>query len=70
MHYRFLVREETIWAVVVAVLTVLLQALVAFDPAEIADWRAWAVGLGAAMVRAAAGALLALLATPEGESER
>lgn len=66
MSYHFKIRAETIWFVAVAVLTVLMTALVQFDPDKIADWRAWAIGLGAACVRAAAGAVLALLAPKPG----
>lgn len=49
---------ELFWAALVAVVTVILQALITFDPAEIADWRLWAIGIGAGAVRAAAAALI------------
>ena len=65
MRYEFKALEELFWFVVVAVATVVLQALVEFDPAKIDDWRAWAIGLGAAAVRAAAGAALAWLGKRE-----
>lgn len=59
MEYRFSVLREAAWAAVVAVGTVVLQAFVEFDPAAIADWQTWAIGIGAAGVRAAAAAVLA-----------
>ena len=31
--------------------TVVLQALAEFDPNTIVDWKAWAVGIGAGVVR-------------------
>lgn len=49
---------ELFWAGLTAVVTVVLQALITFDPAEIADWRLWAIGIGAGAVRAAAAALI------------
>ncbi|HYE58493.1 MAG TPA: hypothetical protein VD948_08300 [Rhodothermales bacterium] len=52
------VQREVLLAVLVAALIPVLEQLVAFDPTAIANWRAWAVGLAAAMVRAAAAALL------------
>lgn len=61
MRYEFKALEELGWFVLVAVATVVLQALVEFDPSRIDDWRAWAVGVGAAAVRAGAGAALAWL---------
>lgn len=59
MHYNFKAAEETGWFVAVAVGTVLAQAMIDFHPEEIADWRTWAVAIGAACVRAAGGALMA-----------
>jgi hypothetical protein len=68
-EYQFKAFEELAWFVLVAVMTVLFQALAQFDPSAIEDWRTWFVALGAAMVRAGAGAALAWLAkrgvTPE-----
>lgn len=49
---------ELFWAALTAVVTVVLQALITFDPSEIADWRLWAIGIGAGAVRAAAAALI------------
>lgn len=63
MNYEFKIGAEAGWLVAVAVLTVVLQALVEFDPATISDWRAWAIGIGAAMVRAFGGAGLAVIAS-------
>lgn len=59
MDYRFVVMREAAWAAFVAVALVVLQALVEFDPAVITDWRAWAISLGAAGLRAGAAAVLA-----------
>jgi hypothetical protein len=60
--YTFKPKPELIWFIAVAVLTVAMQALAEFDPAMVTDWQAWAVGLGAALVRAGAGAFLAYVA--------
>lgn len=57
-RYTFKPAAELGWAVALAVALVLLPALVTLDPAEIADWRTWAVALGGAAIRAAAGAAL------------
>lgn len=51
--------QEAAWAVLIAVVVSLLQVLVDFDPAKIADFRVWVISLGAGAVRAAAIALLA-----------
>lgn len=60
MTYIFKANQEAIWFVLVAAGTVVVQALAAFDPATIVDWRAWAVGIAAAAIRASAGAALTL----------
>lgn len=60
--YRFRPKAELIWFVLIAVITTLMQALIEFDAALIADWQAWAIALGSALVRAAAGAFLAYVA--------
>ena len=60
--YQFKPKPELVWFIAVAVVTVAMQALVEFEPDAITDWQAWAVGIGAAMVRAGAGALLTYLA--------
>ena len=50
--------QELVWGGVVAGLTFTLTVLVTFDPETITDWRAWAIALGAGVVRAVAGALI------------
>jgi hypothetical protein len=57
--YKFRLGPEFLWFVLTAVVTTLMQVFVTFEPSEIADWRLWLVSLGAAAVRAAAGAVLA-----------
>lgn len=59
MEYRFVIVREIAWAAFVAVMTVLLEALIVFDPEAIVSWQTWALGIGAAGVRAAAAAVLA-----------
>lgn len=49
---------ELFWAALTAVVTVILQALISFDPTQITDFRLWAIGIGAGAVRAAAAALI------------
>lgn len=61
MKYDFKSLQELGWFVAVAVGTALVQALVAFDPDAITDWRAWLVAIGAGAVRAAAGAVISWL---------
>lgn len=58
MTCRFKPLPELYWGVLVAVATVLLLELVGLNPDAITDWRGWAVALGAAAVRAGAGAAL------------
>lgn len=58
MKYRFKPLAELYWAVVTSGSIVLLTALVTLDPESVKDWRAWAVALGGATVRAGAGAAL------------
>jgi hypothetical protein len=48
--------------VLITVTVVLAEALVNFDPASITDWRSWAVGLGAGVVRQVASYVLARVA--------
>jgi len=59
MDYKFVVLREAGWAAFVAVSIVILQALVAFDPEQIGDFRTWVVGLGAGGIKAGAAAILA-----------
>jgi hypothetical protein len=58
MVYRFKPWQELGWGVAVAGATVLLIELVGLEPDAITDIQSWAVALGAAMVRAMAGAAL------------
>lgn len=59
--YTLRPKSELFWFIAVAAITVGVQALVEFDPSTITDWESWAIGIGAAMVRAAAGAFLAYI---------
>jgi hypothetical protein len=61
-EYEYKTMAELGWFILVAVMTVLFQVLAGFDPSTVEDWRTWFVALGAAMVRAGAGAALAWLA--------
>lgn len=63
--YYFKANQEAIWFVLVAAGTVVVQALATLDIDKITDWRVWAIGLGAAALRAAAGAALSLLNKPQ-----
>lgn len=58
MNYRFKALPELYWGVAIAVSLVVLQALLTFDPAAIADWRTWALAILGASVRAGAGAAI------------
>lgn len=58
MRYHFKALPELFWSVVTSAATVLLIALVSFDPNTITDWKVWAIGLGSGMLRSAAGAAL------------
>lgn len=64
MRYEFKAWDELLWMVGVSAAVAGLQVLVDFDPAQIADWKFWLVSLGAGMVRAAAGAAIAVLTRP------
>jgi hypothetical protein len=57
-EYDFKAAQELFWGAVVAGCTFVLTVLVTFDPETITDWRAWAIALGAGVVRAVAGALI------------
>lgn len=59
MDYKFVVLREAAWAAFIAIALLVLQTLVGFDPNGINDWKAWAIALGGAAVRAAAAAVLA-----------
>lgn len=58
MTYRFKPLPELGWGVAIAAGLVILQALVTLDPETVADWRTWAIALGGAAIRAAAGAAI------------
>ena len=58
MRYVWKPWQELAWGVAVAGATVLLIELVGLEPDAITDVQSWAVALGAAMVRAMAGAAL------------
>lgn len=57
--YNYKRAAELGWALLTAVGIVLAQAMVTLEPEKITDWRAWAIGLGGAMVRAGGAALMA-----------
>lgn len=59
MDYKFIVLREAAWAAFIAVVLLLLQTFVGLYPENIEDWRAWAIALGGAGIRAAAAAALA-----------
>lgn len=60
-QYIYKPKPEVVWAIAIAVLTPLLVTMATFDPETITDWRVWAVGVVAAMVRALGGAILAAI---------
>lgn len=57
--YRFKKVEEAGWFIAVAIITVLAQELLTFDGTAITNWQTWAVALASALVRGAAGAMIA-----------
>lgn len=56
MKYRFKPLQELYWGLLTGVGIVLFQALLTLEPEKVSDWRAWAVGLGGALVRVIGGA--------------
>lgn len=52
--------SAVVWVLTAAAVPV-LEALVTFEPTEVADWRLWGLGLGAAAVRSVSAAVLARL---------
>lgn len=52
---------ELVWAAGVAIVVFILGELLLFDVAAIDDWRTWALALASGSIRAAAGALLAII---------
>lgn len=67
MHYQFNIGKEAIWFIAVTVIVAVALHFVQFQPSEIDDWATWAVGIGAAAVRALAGAVIAVLTRPQDE---
>ena len=60
MDYKFVVLREAGWAAFIAVATLLLQELATFDEAVLGNPLTWVIGLGIALLRAAAAAVLAV----------
>lgn len=56
-HYKF--DEELLWGLITAVMVVIGDVLVSFDPAVITDWQTWALGVVGAIGRAIGAALIA-----------
>ena len=69
-HYDFKPIEEIAWLALVAAAVAVLQIVVRADPVTIVDWRAWAIALGAAAVRAAAAAIRARLPRPSSSASK
>lgn len=63
MSYDFKFGPEFFWFIALAVMGPILAALATFDPDTITDYRVWAAGIGAAAVRALAGALISFFGT-------
>lgn len=61
MTYDFKLGQEALWAVVAALVTVILTALYELDAEAVTDWQTWGIGVGIAAIRSAAGAALASL---------
>lgn len=61
MRYDFRANDEAVWFVLTTVGTSVLQMLQGAPPA---DMKVWAMGVGAAAVRAGLGAILHLMTTP------
>lgn len=53
--------QETLWAVVVAVIIAVAELLMGLHPEEIADWRTWAIIAVGSLARAAGIAVLAAI---------
>ena len=60
-QYSYRRLAELGWGLLTALLVVLGEVAIAFDPSQVVDWRSWALGLVAGLVRGAGGALLAWL---------
>lgn len=63
MSYTFKPGPEMVWFVVVAIATVVLQAIVTQGATAPTDMSAWLLGVGVAAVRAVLGALLQLMSS-------
>lgn len=61
MNYSFKPFAEAGWAAFIAASLALLQVLVVLRPEEVTDWRMWVVPVAGAILRAAAGAAVAVL---------
>lgn len=59
--YVFKPWHELAWGAAIAIGFYILGELVLFDPEAVSDWREWAIVLFGGSIRAAAGALLALV---------
>ena len=68
MNYNFKLAPESVWFVVTAVVTVVLQAVVSTPDAP-TDIKAWLVAVGAAAVRALVGALISVATTQKGPTQ-
>ena len=56
--------EEISWAILVGGSTFLLEILVKFDFDTVTDWKTWGIGIGSGLIRAVAGAVLAVVTRP------
>lgn len=61
MHYKFRTVQEIGWAVATVVTIALMQILLTLEPEKIVDWHVWAIATAGALIRAAAGAVIATL---------
>lgn len=59
--YTFKLTQETVWVVVVAVLSTVLLYLTDLNAEGVADWQLWLTGLGLAVLRAGIAAFLAAI---------
>ena len=59
MDYKFVVIREAGWAAFIAIATLLLQELATFNEAVLDDPVTWVIGVGLALLRAGAAAVLA-----------
>ena len=59
--YNFKLIEELIWAAGISASVYILGELVFFNAATITDWHTWGIALASGSIRAAAGAMLAMI---------